>query len=1151
MTPPIGASSRGGRRRTARRGALLRGDAPLELADRLLVVVAEDRGCCENARPCPSSSPSASAASPSTPSPAATRCPTTSRCSPPTSRPTRRCRRSSRRSRRRCRASTATRTRRNAAARRAQRPLRRPGQPHRDRQRQRRDPARRGRGAARARRGDRLRVAELLVYPHLAAASGARAITVDLDGEDRHDLDAMAPRSPRRRGWSSSATRTTRPRPRSRSTTIAAFAEQVPPHVALVLDEAYCEFNLLDDPDASLELLERHPNLVLLRTFSKVYGLAGLRVGFALCGSERFAPGGQPGPPAVLLQRRRAGRGGRGAQAPGRGRRARRARGRRARRDAVRARGPRPARRRVAGELRLGPPARGRRGEGGHRRARRSAASSSAPAPRSGARARCASPTAGPTRTSGSSGARRAPPLIEPPVPRRRARWCTRAFTRSALTRRSSSPLAARAARARTRHAPGHRHRDAARNRQDPALPSASRRPPRPSTATSPTGPGRGPGFGGTIVRSHGELVYTDHLFDAYGADDGTDAERLAARRAARRGDPRDLPPRGAPAERPAGQFGLPAPEQLKYEQNYGDLGRTDAADLREVRVAADGQRRSALLARTTTMTATDRPVAARPARHRAAAHRARRPPSRPEDDEGRVRRRHLPARRGTLTDLRDGPARRAVRRGGRTPTAGRTPSRRASRSPASTRSPSPPRRRAARPDRQRRLPHGRARARELRQAPGARAARRHDRRLLHAASTPPRCGRRQRALAARPRLPRGAVPLERAAQPRDRPGGHPPALRRLLPAVVRPAKATPLQLWLHWRGGTAHSAGAATPGVFRDLGERHDSIVVSPRGRGTTLVVRRPRPPRRRGGLGRHPRALQARRAAPLRRRPLDGRLRLVPDDRHAPRLVRRRAARLAAGHPGRLDRRWTSRAATRCASTSTRRATSRPTTATPAPSTTGGCSRTCATSRSRSTTARPTSSSRRAASSRQHERLVELGYRNRLYLFHTQEHFGPPVWDQWGEGARYMHQFAIPETPGARHARARHAVRARDRARQQRRHDARLRLRHASTGCARSSRSTPRTAARCSTARRRRSRRADPLTVPEAGGPTGIDNAGPYTMTGLRWEDEPARDAAGEGRTRSRRRSRARGPRRSTSRGWASTRAAGHRHGHDRPRR
>jgi len=56
----------------------------------------------------------------------------------------------------------------------------------------------------------------------------------------------------------------------------------------VVLDEAYREFNTLEDPDATLDLLPRFPNLVLLRTFSKVYGLCGLRVGFALCGCDEF-----------------------------------------------------------------------------------------------------------------------------------------------------------------------------------------------------------------------------------------------------------------------------------------------------------------------------------------------------------------------------------------------------------------------------------------------------------------------------------------------------------------------------------------------------------------------------------------------------------------------------------------------------------------------------------------------------------------------------------------------------------------------------------------------------------------------------------------------------------------------------------------------
>jgi histidinol-phosphate aminotransferase len=127
------------------------------------------------------------------------------------------------------------------------------------------------------------------VYPHLAAASGARAIEVPLDGEDRHDLDAMAAEI-------TVATRLVLVcNPNNPTSTalgldeIAAFLERVPRHVCVILDEAYCEFALvLGDPFASVELLRRWPNLVLLRTFSKVYGLAGLRVGYGLCGSGDF-----------------------------------------------------------------------------------------------------------------------------------------------------------------------------------------------------------------------------------------------------------------------------------------------------------------------------------------------------------------------------------------------------------------------------------------------------------------------------------------------------------------------------------------------------------------------------------------------------------------------------------------------------------------------------------------------------------------------------------------------------------------------------------------------------------------------------------------------------------------------------------------------
>ena len=112
---------------------------------------------------------------------------------------------------------------------------------------------------------------------------------------------------------------------------IAEFIAVVPRHVAVILDEAYIEFNVLQDPDESVaRCSSKHPNLVLLRTFRKVYGLCGLRVGYALCGSEALPHRGRPGAPAVLLQRRRAGRGARGAQPRRRGHPAGRAQPRRA-----------------------------------------------------------------------------------------------------------------------------------------------------------------------------------------------------------------------------------------------------------------------------------------------------------------------------------------------------------------------------------------------------------------------------------------------------------------------------------------------------------------------------------------------------------------------------------------------------------------------------------------------------------------------------------------------------------------------------------------------------------------------------------------------------------------------------------------------------
>ena len=123
-------------------------------------------------------------------------------------------------------------------------------------------------------------------YPIITRVVGATPRTVPLDAEHRHDLPAMAgaitdntrlvfvcnPNNP-------TGTAVTR-------TELKAFLDAVPPDVLVALDEAYREF--VTDPDVpdGLELLAEHPNLVVLRTFSKAYRLAGLRVGYAVASAE-------------------------------------------------------------------------------------------------------------------------------------------------------------------------------------------------------------------------------------------------------------------------------------------------------------------------------------------------------------------------------------------------------------------------------------------------------------------------------------------------------------------------------------------------------------------------------------------------------------------------------------------------------------------------------------------------------------------------------------------------------------------------------------------------------------------------------------------------------------------------------------------------
>lgn len=119
-------------------------------------------------------------------------------------------------------------------------------------------------------------------YPGLVAVAGATSILVPTDAEGRHDLSSMV----------EAVTERTRAiivcSPNNPTGTIVTgdefetFMAAVPGNILVILDEAYIEFVTDDDAVDGRKLTGRYPNLVILRTFSKAYGLAGLRIGYAV-----------------------------------------------------------------------------------------------------------------------------------------------------------------------------------------------------------------------------------------------------------------------------------------------------------------------------------------------------------------------------------------------------------------------------------------------------------------------------------------------------------------------------------------------------------------------------------------------------------------------------------------------------------------------------------------------------------------------------------------------------------------------------------------------------------------------------------------------------------------------------------------------------
>ncbi len=119
-------------------------------------------------------------------------------------------------------------------------------------------------------------------YPLLVRAAGAEPVLVPLDGDHRHDLDAML-------GAITDRTRlilVCNPNNPTGTTvsreSLERFLDRVPQDITVVIDEAYQHFNRQEDAPDGVAIFKARPNIAVAHTFSKAYGLAGIRVGYAI-----------------------------------------------------------------------------------------------------------------------------------------------------------------------------------------------------------------------------------------------------------------------------------------------------------------------------------------------------------------------------------------------------------------------------------------------------------------------------------------------------------------------------------------------------------------------------------------------------------------------------------------------------------------------------------------------------------------------------------------------------------------------------------------------------------------------------------------------------------------------------------------------------
>jgi histidinol-phosphate aminotransferase len=119
-------------------------------------------------------------------------------------------------------------------------------------------------------------------YPILVELAGARPVRIPLDHLEGHDLDAMAAAVTERTNVILLCTPNNPTGVPISHARIEAFLGAVRSDILVVIDEAYVEYAEAGSGPDSLALYRDYPNVCILRTFSKAYGLAGLRVGYAV-----------------------------------------------------------------------------------------------------------------------------------------------------------------------------------------------------------------------------------------------------------------------------------------------------------------------------------------------------------------------------------------------------------------------------------------------------------------------------------------------------------------------------------------------------------------------------------------------------------------------------------------------------------------------------------------------------------------------------------------------------------------------------------------------------------------------------------------------------------------------------------------------------